>query len=305
MSVVPRVIADPVLARIAALDPDTDWAEIYRLHAAEAFPFDLFRALELALFRTYCVPSVGLLLDQTQEFEQRTQKRYDDTVLLLATAFERGLASPAGRAAVKRVNRIHQRFDISNDDFRYVLSTFVVIPIRWLDRYGWRPLHEHERVATNRYYYELGTLMGIKDIPQTWQQMSVLMDDYEREHFTYSEASRNVGVATRELFVRWFPRVPAGLVRTSVHALLDEPTRAAMGLPEAPALVRRAVDLGLLLRGKSMALLPPRRKPFTAESSWFVRSYPEGFDIGTLGPDGNPLAGATQPAGKSVRETYA
>lgn len=294
------MVSDPVLRRIKGLDPENDWAEIYRLHAAEAFPFDLFRSLELALFRTYCVPSVGLLLDQTQEFEQRTQKRYDDTVLLLATAFERGLASPAGRAAVKQVNRIHQRFDISNEDMRYVLSTFVVIPIRWLDRYGWRPLHEHERVATNRYYYELGTLMGIKDIPKTWQAMSALMDDYEREHLAYSDASRHVGIATRELFVRWFPHVPASLIRTSVHALLDEPTRAAMGLPAAPSLVRRAVDLGLLLRGKAMALVPPRGTPFTAEGSWFVRSYPDGVDIATLGPAGDRLPGATQPVAREV-----
>ena len=179
---------------------------------------------------------------------------------------------------------------------RYVLSTFVTVPLRWLDRYGWRRLHEHERIATNRYYVELGTLMGIRELPQTWQEMAALTDDYEMVHFAYSDASRNVGVATRELFVRWFPRVPAGLTRLAVHALLDDAPLRAMGLPTAPRPVRRGVDLGVRARGASMALVPARRTPFRAENSWFVRSYPDGFEISELGPDGTPLSGASQPA---------
>ena len=33
---------------------------------------------------------------------------------------------------------MHRSYDISDDDLRYVLATFVVTPIRWLDAYGWR-----------------------------------------------------------------------------------------------------------------------------------------------------------------------
>ena len=76
------------------------------------------------------------------------------------------MASPVGRAAVRRMNQMHGAYDISNDDKLYVLSAFVVMPIRWLDTYGWRRLTEAERVASANYYVELGRHMGIRDIPR-------------------------------------------------------------------------------------------------------------------------------------------
>ena len=62
---------------------------------------------------------------------------------------------------------MHGAYDISNDDKLYVLSTFVVMPIRWLDAYGWRRLTEAERVASANYYRALGRHMGITGIPET------------------------------------------------------------------------------------------------------------------------------------------
>ena len=47
---------------IATLDPVADAAEIHRITAAYEFPWDYQRALELALYRTYCVPSVSEVL---------------------------------------------------------------------------------------------------------------------------------------------------------------------------------------------------------------------------------------------------
>ena len=35
---------------------------------------------------------------------------------------------------------MHAMYDITNDDIRYVLATFVVVPKRWMDDYGFRPL---------------------------------------------------------------------------------------------------------------------------------------------------------------------
>jgi len=37
------------------------------------------------------------------------------------------------------MNQLHGRFDIANEDFLYVLSTFIFEPIRWNTRFGWRP----------------------------------------------------------------------------------------------------------------------------------------------------------------------
>lgn len=287
--------------RIAALDPERDCEQIARLLGTVEFPWDITRALELALFRTYCVPSIGRLLDATQEFAQRTQKRYDDTALLLAEIMENGLESGRGREAIRRLNRIHARFTISNDDMRYVLSTFVAVPLRWLERFGWRPVTEHERTAAHNYYRELGRRMGIQDIPATYQEMLTLSDAYEREHFAPTAASARVGAATRELFVRWLWFAPAPLVRVGVHALLDEPVLRVFGFRSAPKPVRTVVAAALRARGRLVRLMPPRRRPHRVAESWLVRSYPQGYTIARLGPDGAPLPGGTEPRPAQTR----
>jgi hypothetical protein len=90
-----------------------------------SFPWDMNQSLSLALYRTYAVPSIGRLLGHTAEFTERTQKRYDDTALILDTVLEHGLASEPGRAAIRRMNQMHGAYPISNDDKRSVLCTFV------------------------------------------------------------------------------------------------------------------------------------------------------------------------------------
>ena len=133
------------LRRIEELDPKGDHAEIYHLICGYEFPWDMTRALEVALYRTYCVPSISALLDRTGEFYKRTQKRYDDTALIVAEISKWGYNSERGREALRRMNRAHSRFDISNGDYLYVLSTFIYEPIRWIERFGWRRMSKNEK----------------------------------------------------------------------------------------------------------------------------------------------------------------
>ena len=126
--------------RSEQLDPVRDSHEISLHVSAYDFPWDNLQALSFALFRTYAVPSIGRLLDETGEFTRRVQKRYDDTGILLEEVQKHGFAHRRGRAAVRRINQMHGRYDISNDDLRYVLATFVVVPKRWMDDYGFRSL---------------------------------------------------------------------------------------------------------------------------------------------------------------------
>src|SRR3954453_11499306 len=130
------------------------------------------------------------------EFEDRTHKRYADTGLILEAVLEHGFGSSEGRAGIRRMNQMHGSYDISNDDMRYVLSTFVVVPMRWLDRFGWRPLSEAERRASANYYNELGRHMKNKESPATYEEFAAYLDAYERDHFAYSPGGRAVSDAT-------------------------------------------------------------------------------------------------------------
>jgi hypothetical protein len=92
------------LADIRRLDPVRDHVRIVHLDACYEFPFDTTRALELAFFRTFAVPSIAQLLASTGEFTDRALKRYDDTDLLISTFAENGYDSAIGRAAIRRMN---------------------------------------------------------------------------------------------------------------------------------------------------------------------------------------------------------
>ncbi|WP_225821816.1 oxygenase MpaB family protein [Streptomyces naphthomycinicus] len=271
------------LGRIRRLDPVADALEIYRISATLEFPWDYTRALELALYRTYAVPSIGRLLARTAELTERTQKRYDDTALLLDTVLEHGFAAQEGRTAIRRINQMHRSYDISDDDMRYVLSTFVVVPRRWIDTYGWRRLSRHEIVAATEYYRTLGRHMGIPDIPRTYEEFEVLLDSYEEAHFGWDEGARQVSDATLGLMTSWYPRPLAPLLRTATLALLDEPLLRAFHYPRpgagTTALVRRAVRA----RGRLVRLLPPRRAPHYARQNWEIKGYPNGYRVADLG----------------------
>jgi hypothetical protein len=91
-----------VLTEIQTLDPVKDHQRIALLSCRTDFPFDTTRALELALFRTFAVPSIAALLDKTGEFQERAQKRYDDTDIIVSTLVERGYDSERGQAAADR-----------------------------------------------------------------------------------------------------------------------------------------------------------------------------------------------------------
>ena len=60
-----------ILNEIKTLDPVKDHLRIVFLDVCFEFPWDTTRALEFALYRTYCVPSVSALLDKTGEFAAR------------------------------------------------------------------------------------------------------------------------------------------------------------------------------------------------------------------------------------------
>ncbi|MFG2617720.1 oxygenase MpaB family protein [Streptomyces sp. NPDC048507] len=279
------------LREILRLDPDKDFLAIYRLTATYEFPWDVTRALELALLRTFAVPAIGGLLAATGEFTDRAQKRYDDTALLLDAVVEHGFDSDTARTAIRRVNQMHRGYDISDGDMRYVLCTFVVIPARWIDAYGWRPLTHHERRACAAYYATLGRHLGIKDVPASFEEFETVLDAYEREHFGWDEGGRKVADATLGLMASWYPAPLAPAVRRASLALLDEPLLHAFRYePPRPALLR-LVRGALRLRGRAVRLMPPRDAPHHARQNPEIKGYPDGYDVGELGTFPRPGAG--------------
>jgi hypothetical protein len=274
-----------ILKEIRTLDPVKEHQRIVFLSTCYEFPFDTTRSLEFALYRTYCVPSISALLDRTGEFAARPQKRYDDTDLLVSELMEWGYDSDRGKRALRRMNQMHARFNIANEDYLYVLSTFVFEPIRWNARWGWRRMCDQERLAMFYFWREVGRRMNIRQLPGAYEEFERYNVEYEKRHYRYTDANHRVGAATRDLFLSWFPRLLHPLARPAIYALMDDPLIEAFGFPQPSPLMRRLVAEALGARAKVLRWLPPRTRP-RLRTEMKHNTYPRGYVIERLGPPG-------------------
>jgi hypothetical protein len=265
------------------LDPEHDHQQICHWLAGYAFPWDITRALEIALLRTFCVPRIAQLLDHTGEFHHHAQKRYDDTGIVIAEVLKQGYDSPRGAAFIQRMNAIHSHYPIANDDYLYVLSTFIYEPIRWCDRFGWRPFCEQERWACYYFWRAIGQRMGLQNIPASYEAFEQFNREFEAQYFSYTPANQRVADATRQMLLSWFPAAIQPVVDRGIPSLLDPPLLQALGWSPAPAWLQTLVQRALTVRSRWLRQQPPR-----SESAFFIdhsiRSYPQGYGLEDIGP---------------------
>ena len=181
------------------------------------------------------------------------------------------------------MNQIHASFEIPNELFVYVLSTMVFEPVRWNQRVGWRPSIETERLASFEFWRQVGTRMAIRDIPASYDELEAFNLEFERTQFGYTDAGARVAAATRDMFLDWFPGLPRRVGRPLVHALLDEPLLDALGFPRPSRFFRLSVEVAARTRSRIVRALPPRRRP-RIRTEEKHRSYPQGYELETLGP---------------------
>jgi dephospho-CoA kinase len=276
---------EPAVPEPAAVDPaDAEANAVCRRLAGELFPWDLTRALELALLKTFCLPSISGLLTRTGEFEQRPRKRYDDTGLMVAELLRWGPHSVEGEAVIARMNRIHGTYAISNDDFLYVLSTFVAEPIRWLQRYGWRPLSAHEQTCLHRFWRQVGERMGISAIPADLEQLLAFNRQMEREAFRPAASNRRVADATLAMLLADWPAPLRPLLRRVLLALVSDEVCGSLGWSTSPDWLQRRVLEALRLRSRLARRWPHRSSATRFYSERPTPSYGESFRLEQLGP---------------------
>ncbi|MFI9389129.1 oxygenase MpaB family protein [Kutzneria sp. NPDC052558] len=289
------------LERFRQLDPELDYHEIYRDMVFKEFPWDITVGIQLGFYRNFAVPAISTLLDRTGKMTNHTQRRLDDTGILLFEVINYGFGHERGMQAVRQMRRAHtaaerrvstegDKVRIPNEQFIYTLGTFFIPTLRWLDVYAWRPVCCHERAATFHFYLEMGRRMGVKDIPTTLQNFIRWFDDYERDHFAYHAANERQWDATRtllaDMFVAWLPGflAPAGRTFASAmaNALLDAQLRTVLGVDHVSPILAQAVHLGMKARGRFVRWLPPREKPLYAGTLDTV-TYPDGYNIADIG----------------------
>ncbi|MGI5241728.1 oxygenase MpaB family protein [Dactylosporangium sp. CA-139066] len=278
------------LHRINALDPARDFEEIHRLTLFHEFPWDMRLAFNLAFNRSFAVPRVARLLVATGEILRTPRKRADDTGIIMYEILLNGLDSARGRLALRRLNDAHRGFDLDNGDSVYVLAALVVVPMRWLQRYGWRSPADHEREAAAAYYREVGRRMGVRDIPSGYAAFAEYLDAYEPEHLRHTPEAERIEHVTRDLLRGRIPGPLRGAADALIGALYDEPLRRAYAVPRPPLWARAGLHLTLRIRARALRFARPRAEPLFANGIR-AKSYPDGYDLARVGAaTGGPAA---------------
>jgi hypothetical protein len=272
-----------VTAEIESLDPVKDHCRMVHLLTGYEFPWDMVRALEVALMRTFCSPAVSQLLHRTGEFRKYGQQRYDDTALLVATFMQNGYHDGAGSMAIEHTNKIHGLYRIENEEFLFVLSTFIFEPIKWIDAHGWRKTTSKERLALFYFFREVGVRMNIHDIPESIEELQEFVNDYEARNFIYRETNRKVADATIRIVQGWLPFFVKPFVLPVMKCLLDTPMLKALGYTQPSPLLKYPVKKAMRLRAWFLRKITFKKYPsfVTTEDN---RTYPDGYKIEHLGP---------------------
>lgn len=274
-----------VATEIASLDAVKDCQRIAHLLTAYEFSWDITRSLEVALFYTYGSESVATLLDKTGEFEQHGQKRYDDTRLLIAHFMDTGWEHGEGARALARMNKTHGNYRIPQDDFRFVLWTFIAFPIDWMAKYARRAMTAHEQQAWFHFWIGIGERMGLTDLPANKADFDVWVDDYCAEQMTPNDASERVAAATVRIMENWLPKPLRGLVSPSVYSLMDDDRFVAAVRRQRPSAAFATVTkINLKLLGNLRKVWAIGAYPQTVQSP-INRTYPDNrYEIENLKP---------------------
>ncbi|RCI03599.1 hypothetical protein CU098_012653, partial [Rhizopus stolonifer] len=293
--------------------------EIYSNIFRKEFPLFARSSLEFALFKPFATPSVSKLLVSTREFLDHCPRRAEDTELILSEIIdpypriqnelirnphisEKEIQKQYARrdASIKRLNEIHGKYNISNEDYLYTLVLFVAEPIRWINNWEWRKLDIREINAIFKVWHEIGTRMNIKDIPDTLDEWYKIQKNYEQTSVKYHPANWRCADPTIKHLARRFPGFMLPVVYTMLPCLLEEGECKAFGISTPSSWAQAVFNTITTIRAHFIRYLClPRehydlRTPFYPDENgryvphYFVYNppiYTQGYRIEELGPE--------------------
>lgn len=268
---------------IGDLDPVSDYQRIYDNLLFIDATAAMAAGMNLAFYRSFSAPRIAALLAKTRVAIDEPVQRATDTAVLMWEMAMHGFDHERGRAALDRMNRIHSAFEIENTDMVYVLSTLVVVPILFLDRYGWRRAFPQERAASAEFYREMGRRMNLREIPADFAGFESYMQGYERERFHYTDQARELIAATTSLMDHRFPKPLRGLVGILTSALMSRQMRVAAGVRNPPPGLGTLVRLAVRAQARRTRRRNPQPSHRFPAGVVVLPAYPDGYEIDQIG----------------------
>lgn len=105
----------------------------------------------------------------------------------------------------------------------------------------WRTMTELEQAAVYTYWREIGSRMGMADIPTTLAELKAWTAEYERDNMYYSTNNHACAEATVNLFIRDMPSFAQRFAKQAALSCMEPRVLVALGYDEPPAYIRSFV----------------------------------------------------------------
>lgn len=275
-------------ADLAELADAGRWQEAYRQLALYDFGHEIRMGLQLAFLRPFCAPRMAAILVDAGNLINEPLKRAYDTGLIIYELIAAGTDSEPGRRMISVMNRAHHGRGIIQEDMTYVLCAFIVSPLRYVEWTGWRPLTDIDRNAALHFYRDMGRLMNIKIMPETYAEAERILDDYEAKNILPSAAAKLLGDNLIKVLRDRLPKPARPFARRLFSILIDQPqVSRALGFTPLPAPVQAIIRSFGKAYGLIQRQTRPSERPVFVPGNKAGKAYPNGYTLDQLGPTSN------------------
>ena len=270
---------------ISRRDASTEWQDIYRQLVLWEFPVETRGGFQIAFYRPEAVPRMAAVLAGSGHIQANPSRRTLDTGIIILELIHGGFDSDRGQKMVRLLKALHARPDIHQEDLTYVLCSLMVVPTRFIERLGWRPILDVERTATWRFWCELGDRIGVNDLPYNYADAETRFDLYESKNLASSPEGQELTGLIVKAFEGWMPRpLRPHLAEITSSLIDDEKFSTALGLPPARRRITAALYTLYQVRRIRQRLSPPGHEPGFVPGQTVADIYPDGYRLDDLGP---------------------
>jgi hypothetical protein len=235
---------------VESLDPVADDEEITAQISNVLFADAYFaHSIYLVTFaRQASIPAIARVLYRggNGDIATNPRQRNNDTIIYFTEFYRRGYKSEDGKAAIRRMEEIHSRFMIDEEQKIYTLATVMLEPDRLARQFGKDPFSETDRQARWNFWRGLAREMGFELPAETREKFLEWMIDYEDANYANTADGMGCYEGLVEDWLRWYPEwLPQRewLARQSLAGLLEPKLRAAMGVSDPPSWIQAEVNL--------------------------------------------------------------
>jgi hypothetical protein len=292
-----------------------DAQKIYRSLFYYEFPFVCIKGIQLALLRTYAIPTISSLLNRTALLASpRTiPLRYAETWALFNEFALRDYGSESWIQAVGRTRSIHLAYrksgKIREEDMLYTLSVVATQPLELINNLEWRKVTDAEICAVGTLYRGIADALEI-DYQSLFDALPELRSDdrsktylsaatdrflisgltfysnlrtwqqcYENRAMKFTAANQNLASTAIKLLLWGVPGKALKHLATAIlSVLMDDALRSAVGYSPPSFLLRVCVSSFLKIRKIMLRYLSLPRPSVMSKKA----TYDTMTDAGTI-----------------------